>query len=65
VDESYGKGDEVFDQEQNLRINRTSKGKETYRLQMGIQEKGSNIRKRRGKIQGTISSKGIVTKTWD
>uniref|UniRef100_A0A2N9H3V7 Uncharacterized protein n=1 Tax=Fagus sylvatica TaxID=28930 RepID=A0A2N9H3V7_FAGSY len=55
VDESYGKGDEVFDQEQNLEINRTSKGKETYRLQVGIQEKGSQYQKEeRGKIQGTI-----------
>uniref|UniRef100_A0A2N9F9A0 CCHC-type domain-containing protein n=1 Tax=Fagus sylvatica TaxID=28930 RepID=A0A2N9F9A0_FAGSY len=38
---------------------RTSKRKETYRLQVGIQEEGSSIKKRRGKIQGTISSKGI------
>jgi hypothetical protein len=39
--------------------------KETYRLQVGIQEEGSSIKKRRGKIQGTISSKRIFTETKD
>uniref|UniRef100_A0A2N9HHH9 CCHC-type domain-containing protein n=1 Tax=Fagus sylvatica TaxID=28930 RepID=A0A2N9HHH9_FAGSY len=35
-------------------LTETSKRKETYRLQVGVQEEGSSIRKRRGKIQGTI-----------
>jgi hypothetical protein len=64
VDGSYGGGG-VFEQEQNLGVNGTSKRKETYRLQVGVQEEGSSIRKIRGKIQGTIGSKGIFTETWD
>ena len=57
MDESYGEGDGVFEQEQNLGFNGTSKRKETYWLQVGVQEEGSSIRKRKGKIQGTIGAK--------
>jgi hypothetical protein len=39
------------------------KKKKTYRLQVGIQEEGSSIKKRRGNIQDTIGSKWIFTKT--
>ena len=39
--------------------------KKNYRLQVGIQEEGSSIKKRRGNIQGTISNKWIFTETCD
>uniref|UniRef100_A0A2N9G064 Uncharacterized protein n=1 Tax=Fagus sylvatica TaxID=28930 RepID=A0A2N9G064_FAGSY len=45
-------------------LTKLPKRKETYRLQVGIQKEGSNIGKGRGKIQGTISSKGIFTEAW-
>ena len=61
VDGSYGGRNGVFEQEQDLRVNRTSKREETYRLQVGIQKEKSSIEKGRGKIQGTISSKRIFT----
>jgi hypothetical protein len=63
VDGSYGGGNGVFKEEQDLGVNRTSKRKETYRLQVSMQKEGNSIRKERGKIQGTISSKRIFTKT--
>ena len=56
---------ESLSKKQDLGVNRTSKREETYRLQVGIQEEGSSIRKGRGKIQGTISSKGIFAEAWD
>jgi hypothetical protein len=65
VDGSYGEKNGVFKQEQDLGVNRTSKMKETYRLQVGIQKERSSIGKGRGKIQGMISSKGIFTEACD
>ena len=65
MDGSYGGGDGVLEKEQDLGVVRTSKGKETNRLQVGVQKEESSIRKGRRMIQSKIGSKGIFTKTWD
>ena len=40
-------------------------GKKPIGCKWVFKEEGSSIRKRRGKIQGTIGSKKIFTETWD
>ena len=62
---SYSGGDGVLEEEQDLGVVRTSKGKETDRLQVGVQKGGGSIRKGRRTVQSKIGSKGIFTKTWD
>jgi hypothetical protein len=44
-----------------VRFGGAPKEEEEDRVQMGVQEKGSSIRKRGRKVQGSPSSKGLFT----
>lgn len=60
MDGGHGGRGRVIAQEQDLEFGGTSQGKEDHRLQVGVQEKGSGIEKGRRKVQGPVSSKGIL-----
>jgi hypothetical protein len=57
----YGRRNRVIAQELDVAFGGASREEEGDRVQVGVQEEGSSIRKRRRKVQGLPSSEGLLT----
>lgn len=57
----YGGRDGILTQESDVGFGGASREEEGDRVQIGVQEEGSSIRKRGRKVQGLLSSEGLLT----